>query len=291
MSIVEHATETSVVTAVGRRSLVAALAGAVAAVAMRVPTVFADTTIADNLIVSGFGRIRDALSCGGTFAANGALPYGGAPMALKQIAGNNGIVVTDEGGTNRKDLFIGLDTSLSRVSIQAVQQGVAWLDTALNPSGGNVGIHTNAPVATLHVAGNEQVDGQLTVNGNLTVLGTKSRAVQTATHGLRKLYAIEAPENWFEDVGWAALSAGHSRVNLDAIFAETVDTHSKYAVFLTPLGDCNGLYVSALDRTGFEVRELQGGTSGVEFQYRVIAKSSGLERVRLGAFTPAKRGD
>jgi hypothetical protein len=109
----------------------------------------ADQTVGDNLIVTGFCRVRDQLTTGAFFASNGAGSFGGAPMVLKQIAGNNGIVVTDEGGANRKDFFIGLDLSLSHAYIQAVQQGVAFLDTALNPSGGNVGIGTTTPTARL----------------------------------------------------------------------------------------------------------------------------------------------
>ncbi len=67
------------------------------------------------------------------------------------------------------------------------------------------------------------------------------------------------------------LAAGRARVELDPTFAETIDT-ARYEAFATPRGDCKGLYVTASDATGFEVRELQGGTSAVEFSWRVLAK-------------------
>ena len=54
-----------------------------------------------------------------------------------------------------------------------------------------------------------------------------------------------------------------------------------YRVFLTPEGDCNGLYVSSKSPTGFEVRELKGGTSSLGFSYRVVAKRKDIPGARL----------
>jgi hypothetical protein len=115
----------------------------------------------------------------------------------------------------------------------------------------------------------------LNVIGNLVVTdGTKSAAVRTSK-GLTLLYSVEAPQSLFEDVGRAQLSNGQCRVALDATFLETIDT-SNYHVFLTPLGDCRGLYVSTKRAQGFEVRELQGGTSSIEFDYRIVAARANL---------------
>ena len=43
-------------------------------------------------------------------------------------------------------------------------------------------------------------------------------------------------------------------------------------MFLTAYGDSHGLYVANRTAQGFEVREQGGGTSGVRFSYRVVAK-------------------
>jgi hypothetical protein len=74
-------------------------------------------------------------------------------------------------------------------------------------------------------------------------------------------------------------------VTLDPDFANVIlgDT---YHVFLTPRGDCNGLYISNQGPNGFEVRELRGGTSNVGFSYRIVARpranpSPRLDRVTL----------
>jgi hypothetical protein len=70
-------------------------------------------------------------------------------------------------------------------------------------------------------------------------------------------------------------------VALDPTFALAVNTASGYHVFLTPNGDCEGLYVAQKTGTGFQVRELRGGKSNIAFDYRVVAKRGGYEDLRL----------
>jgi hypothetical protein len=101
-------------------------------------------------------------------------------------------------------------------------------------------------------------------------------------------YAVQSAENWFEDAGTAQLVNGSGRVNLESVFGKTVNTGVEYHVFLTPDGDCKGLYVSARSASGFEVRELGGGTSSVAFEYRIMAKRVGYENVRLAEARFAK---
>jgi hypothetical protein len=95
------------------------------------------------------------------------------------------------------------------------------------------------------------------------------------------VHAVEAPDNWFEDAGSARLEGGSATVALDPTFAQTVNTGVEYHVFLTPNGDCKGLYVSQKTPTSFEVRELGGGSSSIVFDYRIMAKRLGYETKRL----------
>jgi trimeric autotransporter adhesin len=126
--------------------------------------------------------------------------------------------------------------------------------------------------------------GDCSINGggDLFCTGSKS-AVVPVDGGSRKvaLYAIEGPENWFEDAGSAQLLNGAAIVNLEPIFGQTVNTQTEYHVFLTPEGDCKGLYVAQKSPTSFEVRELGGGTSSIAFDYRIMAKRKGYESIRL----------
>jgi hypothetical protein len=51
-----------------------------------------------------------------------------------------------------------------------------------------------------------------------------------------------------------------------------------YHVFLTPRGDCRGLYVRSQGGASFEVRELGGGTSSVAFSYRIVGRRKDITR-------------
>jgi len=95
------------------------------------------------------------------------------------------------------------------------------------------------------------------------------------------LYAVESPENWFEDFGTARLQGGAAEVAPDPEFLQTDDTTVDYHVFLTPNGDCHGLYVASKTAAGFTVRELGGGSSSIAFDYRIVARRRGFEKVRL----------
>jgi hypothetical protein len=137
------------------------------------------------------------------------------------------------------------------------------------------------------IASSGSGDGCLiATNGNLYCSGSKS-AVVPVDSGARKvaLYAVEAPENWFEDFGSGQLSHGSARIDLEPTFTQTVNTDLDYHVFLTPNGDCKGLYLSQKSPTSFEVHELGGGTSSVAFDYRIVAKRKNYENVRLADLT------
>ena len=118
--------------------------------------------------------------------------------------------------------------------------------------------------------------GKVAVTGSLTVSGTKSAAVPFPDGTQRVLYCMESPELWFEDFGAAKLNAGRAVVKLDPDFAKVVMLN-EYHVFVTPEGDCRGVFVCNKTATGFEVRELQGGTSNVAFSYRIVARRKDIK--------------
>ena len=94
-------------------------------------------------------------------------------------------------------------------------------------------------------------------------------------------YSVQSPQNWSEDLGSGRLLNGATAIPLDPAFAETVNAGVEYHVFLTPAGDCRGLYVTHKTANGFEVRELGGGQSSVAFDYRIVALRRGWENVRM----------
>ena len=75
---------------------------------------------------------------------------------------------------------------------------------------------------------------------------------------------------------------GRAHVELDPLFLETItiDAQNPMKVFVQLNGDCKGVYVIK-GASGFDVVELQGGTSSTAFDYRVMAKRKGFEQKRL----------
>jgi hypothetical protein len=77
------------------------------------------------------------------------------------------------------------------------------------------------------------------------------------------------------------LANGSATVKLETVFTQTVNTGLNYHVYLTPDGNCKGLYIAQKSPTSFEVRELGNGSSNVSFDYRIVAERKGYETVRL----------
>jgi hypothetical protein len=105
------------------------------------------------------------------------------------------------------------------------------------------------------------------------------------------LSAVESTESWLEDAGEGTLSNGVAHIAIDPAFAQTVNAGAGYRVFLTPKGDCEGLYVTNETETGFDVRELRGGRSSIAFDYRITARRAGHETERLRDITEQYQRD
>lgn len=118
--------------------------------------------------------------------------------------------------------------------------------------------------------------------GDFSCNGTKNAVVPVdgGKHWVAES-AIESPRVWFEDFGSAELRGGVATVRIEAKFLQTVNTKAEYHVFLTPTGDCRGLYVHQKTADSFEVRELGGGNASVKFDYRITALRKGYENVRF----------
>ncbi|HTX58026.1 MAG TPA: hypothetical protein VMH02_00015 [Verrucomicrobiae bacterium] len=101
-----------------------------------------------------------------------------------------------------------------------------------------------------------------------------------ARHRVRSA-AVTAAAPTIEDSGEAQLVRGAVYVSLDPRFADAVDMHQRYLVFLTPEGDTAGLYVSARTPAGFTVREIGNGHSSLAFAYRIVAHPYGTTYARL----------
>lgn len=124
-----------------------------------------------------------------------------------------------------------------------------------------------------------------TDTGNSYCTGTKSATLQLDGEQ-RLMYTMESTEVWFEDFGSGKLVNGVTEITIDPLFAQAIDT-ADYHVFLTPLGDSNGLFIATKGTSSFTVQESSGGTSNISFDYRIIGKRLGYENERMELDTSA----
>jgi hypothetical protein len=110
----------------------------------------------------------------------------------------------------------------------------------------------------------------------------KNNLVVESSKGPVALSVQASPESWFEDFGSSKLIHGKVRIELCPLFLETVeisDTHPM-KVYIQLTDECNGVYVRK-HATGFEVIELDDGSSNASIDYRVVAKRKNFENDRF----------
>ena len=114
------------------------------------------------------------------------------------------------------------------------------------------------------------------VGKDLSVSGTKSRAVETDNYSERLLYCYEAPTPMFGDIGTATIGAdGLCFVEVDDIFSETI-ADCEYQVFLQKegQGDC---WIEEKTVRYFAI----GGTPGLKVSWELKAKQKDYQNIRL----------
>lgn len=121
-----------------------------------------------------------------------------------------------------------------------------------------------------------EIEKDLTVHGNLHVDGEKTRVVKTSK-GMVGVNAYEMAEPYFGDIGESRTNEnGQARVDIDPLFAETVNTSCPYQVFVYPY--CEGsFYVSERAKDYFVVKGPKNGAFG----YEIKARQKGYEEDRL----------
>jgi hypothetical protein len=212
--------------------------------------------------VSGIAFGGDAVS-GHSGLGNGVTGVSGQAFGVFGQSGTPG--PTAPTGDTIAGVFGSSDTHRGVIGTSNEKSGVYGYSTNGN---GIVGM-TGDPAGNAGVFfGNVSISGSLTVAGGSNLKGC-AVPFPDGTH--RTLYCMESPDVWFEDFGAARLKRGQTVVRLDADFAKVIK-RGDYRVFLTPEGDCRGLYVRRKGAAGFEVRELMGGKSSIAFSFRIVGR-------------------
>ena len=99
--------------------------------------------------------------------------------------------------------------------------------------------------------------------------GTKSTIINDVNEKPVIMFCTETPEVLFQDMGTAKLVNGKATITLDPTYSKSIVVNDKHAlrVFIQLEGDCKGVYITSKTQTGFEVIELDGGTSNASFTW------------------------
>lgn len=120
---------------------------------------------------------------------------------------------------------------------------------------------------------------------NYKVLGTGGASVSTTMptrDGERILFAPEAPENWFFDLGEVKLKDGKATVALDPLFIDCISDAKPFKVFIQGGENTMGsIRVSRnQDEKTFTVEDLGGSSDGI-VQYKIYAIWRNKEDIRF----------
>ncbi len=106
------------------------------------------------------------------------------------------------------------------------------------------------------------------------------------------MYCPESPEILFQDYGEGKLVNGKVHIELDPILAKNIIINEEHPlrVYVQLEGNCKGVYVANKTTTGFDVIELDGGTSNVQFQYTVVCNRADEEMLngRVSHYSSAR---
>jgi len=168
--------------------------------------------------------------------------------------------------------IIGVDSSEWDVPVLALRSntGVVELESKISSSNyarlevmaGHAGVDAPAHVAIevyqpsvgglggIEIGpGGVMTSGFMYVSGDFEVYGQKSAVVETENYGMRKLYAIESPENRFITYIERELEPGEHYIEIEPMFRETI---SEY--FVVPhIQNMASVYIVEILKNGFKV--------------------------------------
>jgi hypothetical protein len=125
----------------------------------------------------------------------------------------------------------------------------------------------------------------VTIGGSLSVAGEKNRIIDTENYDTRKQYCYETATPYFGDIGTAQTDeTGKCYIDIDDIFAETVNTGVEYQVFLQKEGQ-GDIWVEEKTDSYFIVK----GTENLKFSWEIKAIQRGYEFERLEKFDNSEK--
>ncbi|MFN8525263.1 MAG: hypothetical protein U0821_19375 [Chloroflexota bacterium] len=229
--------------------------------------------------VGAFGGGSHSAPGPGILAAGGQNLSGDLAPGGPGVQGIGGIGANTSANTRTGIGVLGQSTSAEGVRGESTI-GPGTLGVSSNGVGLFAVSHTNWGLYSQSPNYAGVFQGSVYIAGGLKLLGGFLTAVKHPDGSTRAAHGAATTEPIIEDFGRARLANGAAHVDLEPSFAALAGS-SDYDLFLTPYGDCKGLYVASRTATSFDVQELQGGASTLDFAYRVVAKRRDGDRTRL----------
>ena len=195
----------------------------------------------------------------GSGVSGGGRDAGVYGIAINAADGTGGVFVGNNAGATTLVSGSGVAATGSRIGVfgKATGNTSCW-----------GGYFTHGGSAYAYVGGRSGI-----TNYKILGSGSVSTIVNDENEEPVIMYCPEAPEILFQDYGTGELVNGKAYIKMDPIFTKNiyVDEENPIKVFVQLEGDCKGVYVTNKTADGFEVVELQGGTSNVPFSWTVTA--------------------
>lgn len=150
-----------------------------------------------------------------------------------------------------------------------------------------IGIGAFGDLMGAHVQGNiygtftEGEHYAMFANGDVYRKGLDVHLQENGSTTNTVLYTLVSTDVTIQTSGYATLSDGKAMISFDPAFAKAVSSISPVVVTVSPTGNSNGVYLSGVSPTGFEVVENNGGKSSVTVSYIAIGKRAGFENHNL----------
>ncbi len=216
-----------------------------------------------NANASGTGIIGVGNNIGGSYLTGGT---GGAFTGEDGLyaKGANATDGTGVVGTGNNSASIYTLTSGSGGAFTALDIGVYGVGTSTTSAGGYFEGGSDYAYVSIWSGGTSYK-----INGS----GVVATIVEDISGNKVNMFCPEAPEITFQDYGTDKLINGSAHINIDPTLSKNIYVDKKYPlkVFIQLEGNCNGVYVTNKSANGFDVVELNGGTSNVSFSWLLIA--------------------
>jgi hypothetical protein len=107
--------------------------------------------------------------------------------------------------------------------------------------------------------GNEYTSGY---NADIVDNGSKRTVVFSNTSSELKVYSD----------GTTQLTNGKAFISFDENFVNTIDKDKMPTITVSPMGECNGVFISSIEKNGFWIKELNNGSSNASVSWIAIGK-------------------